>query len=234
VSEPKLIADLNFAIPLAAGALLALIGLAKKYPTSLRYVSMSWCAWAYIVVSAVGALLMSVLMRAMGTQIIQHGMLNCIFQGLIGAALFLGIISRVSLRSVATDEVDPAIRTIRDFIYEFLDETIARRVMQSVESQIKKFGKRVDRDSFLGEASRLIGGPDLLSAEQKQDLRIKFDEYASRGDYVQIVRVLITYYEVDYVMRELSECVTRADNDPVNLHNPNQPQPALSPVQGPG
>lgn len=207
MSEATVIARLNILIPLAAGALLASIGLAKKYPTAIRYVSRSLSAWAYVVLSAAGAVLVTALMRAMGTTIIQHGMLNCILEGLLGAALFLGIISRLSLPGASGDQLEPGLKTIKDYIYDFLDDSIARRIMQIVESRIKKFGKTVDKDQLLAEASRLIGGPDKLSAEQKKDLRIRFDEYASKGDYVPIIRILIKYYELDYILEELSGCI---------------------------
>jgi len=206
VTEASIIGILSYAVPIIAGACLAAIGLAKKYPTAKRYVYSSPSSWMYIVLASGGALMIRLTMRAVGTRLIQNDLLDCIFQGLLGSGLFLGIISRVSFQEI-NSEVGSQLKTIRDFIYEFLDDSIARRVMQRVESKIKAFGRRVDKDRLLEEASRLIGGPSKLTAEQKQELVIKFDELASRGDYVSIVRILIEYYEVDYIIDELASCI---------------------------
>lgn len=207
MTETHVIEYLEFVVPAVTGTALAMIGLAKKYPTVFRYVSTSWSAWAYVLLSAGGSVLVTVSMRAIGTRLMYHGVINCISEGVLGSALFLGIMSKVSISKASTDEVESSATTIKEYIFEFLDDSIARRVMQRVEARIKGFGKSINEELFLKEASRLIGGPEKLTAEQKQDLRIRFDEYASRGDYATIVRTLIMYYEVEYVMDELSGCI---------------------------
>lgn len=195
-----------YATPVVTGASLAAIGLAKKYPTVVKYVYSYWVAWVYLIFSALGGLLVTLTMGAVGARVIQNELLNHVFQGLLGAGLFLGIISRVSI-SQSENEVGAQLKTIRDAIYEFLDDALARRVMQNVESRIKAFGKEIDSARLLSESTRLVGGITKLNAEQQLEQKVRFDDYASRGDYVSIVRVLIAYYEVDYVVGELAGCI---------------------------
>lgn len=204
MNQATLISVLYYVIPLTSGASLSAIGLAKKYPTVKRYVYTSWSAWLYILVSAAGALLITVTTRALGTRVIEHETLNCIFQSLLGAGIFVGIITRWSIPGDSKNEVGAQLITIRDYLYEFLDASIARRVMQEVESAIKDLGKNVGNDYLLKEATRLIGGPPQLTTEQKDKIRLKFDEYATVGDYSSIIRTLIVYYDVDYIIKELS------------------------------
>jgi hypothetical protein len=224
MSQASMIWALFFTIPIASGAFLSVIGLARKYQTARRYAYSSLAAWAYIIFSCVGALLIALILHAIGTRVIENEPLNCVLQGILSSGLFLGIISRISLPET-NSEVTAQLKTIRDFIYEFLDDSIARQVMQSVESKIKPFSKQADKDRLLEEASRLIGGPPQLTAEQKSALIIEFDELASHGDFVSIVRILIRYYEVDYVVRELSGCIPSMPSTDEKALPTNQIQP---------
>jgi len=193
--------------PLVSGAFFSFVGLARQYPTTLKYVFKAW--WAtifYLLLSSGGALVVTLVMRKVGTQVVDIVLLNDVLMGILGAGSFLGIISKVTISKSVDKELGSQLKTLRDYVYEFLEGKISRQVMQIVESKIRTVTQRpIDKDRFLKEANRLLGGTKL-SQDQKGKMRIQFDEWVHKeGDYGSVIRELIKDYEVDYVIRELAE-----------------------------
>jgi len=189
----------NCLIPLVTGAVLAGLGVARKYPTAKHYVFTSVPVWFYIAFCGWGSVLFLWIMKVCGTRIVNDGRLNEILAGLLAGASFLGLISRVPLTRSHGNDAVAQLKTLHAYVYEFLDDSLSRRVTQLVEIRIKRFPKPQDRDGFLNEVSQHIEMLDL-SHQQKTKLRLRFDEHAGRGDYRSIIRELIKHYDVEYVI----------------------------------
>ncbi|MDM8540305.1 hypothetical protein QUF90_04390 [Desulfococcaceae bacterium HSG9] len=119
--------------------------------------------------------------------------------------------SRVSVtndsKSDEVTEVTSQLITIRDYIYEYLEEAIERENMQNVESELNELVKNIDPDIILEVASRLIGGNPKLKSGDKKKAIIQFDKDADLKEYMEILRKLIYDYNLDisYVTREMKK-----------------------------
>lgn len=203
-------------VPFMTGFVLAGLSVARKYPTAKHYVFTSVSVWFYITICGLGSVLFSWIMKVSGTRIVNDAFLDGILSGLFAGGAFLGVVSRVSLTRSAGNDPTAQLKTLHAYIYEFLDDSLSRRITQLIEIRIKRFPKPIDRDGFLNEVGQHIEMLDL-SAQQKTKLKLRFDEYAGRGDYRSIIRELIRHYDVEYIILMFSdpacsELVHREDN----------------------
>jgi hypothetical protein len=216
----------NCLIPLLAGAFLAGLGVARKYPTVKHYVFTSVSVWFYIIICGLGSVLFSWIMKVSGTRIVNDAVLNEILGGLFAAASFLGIASRISLARSHANDVSAQLKTLHAYIYEVLDDSLSRRITQLIEIRIKRFPKPQDRDGFLNEMGQHIAMLDI-TAQQKTKLKLRFDEYAGRSDYRSIIRELIKHYDVEYIIMMFSDPICSAlaqrenDNEAIASTNAN-------------
>jgi len=192
--------------PVISGAILSAIDLAKRYPTVHKYIFTSLSGKMYLLFTSLGSLLISYTMRIIGTQIINNELLNPIFLGLIGSGVFLGIISKVTIHDESS-KVTSQIKPIRDYIYEYLYESIERLEMKITESKIREITDKLDPELIMTEANRLIGGLIKLDNDQKYELKIQFDKYEANKDYDSVIRDLIKNSDVDYIIGSLKEYI---------------------------
>ncbi|AFY68342.1 hypothetical protein Pse7367_0021 [Thalassoporum mexicanum PCC 7367] len=220
---------LYLVLPIIFGALLSLIGIQKKYLATTKYILNLWQVWIYLALSAFGSLLVTSTLRYVGTTVIGHSELDCIFMSLIGAGSFIGIITQIPIPGSDNNDISKQLKTIRDFVYEFFDASIEQKVRQIIQTKLKSFnlGRQFSVDgeylkdekdnSFLREVSRLLRGTNLPEGTIR-DWEREFDIYvAVRGDYASVIKVLVKYYDLDYLLYELSDFLeeTPASNEPV-------------------
>src|SRR5260370_35914466 len=136
MSQGLLYLILNFSIPCDFGAFLAVVGLVSKYPKEMKYVYRSLSTWVYILLSSSGSLLFTIVMEVIGTKAVGNALLNSIVLGIIGPAVFLGVVSRLPPPLSTDNEVERQIKTLRDYVYDILDKSISRKTTQVVELKI--------------------------------------------------------------------------------------------------
>jgi len=115
LSLSQVVTLLNIVVPLVSGAVLAAFSLAQKHFNAQRYIFAYWPAWVYLIFSSLGSLLMTKVMQTVGTRVLQDDLLNAILQGMLGAAIFLGIVTKVPLAKSSDGDINESIKTIRDF-----------------------------------------------------------------------------------------------------------------------
>src|SRR5436309_2972195 len=102
MSRDLLITILTYSIPFASGALLAVFGLYRKYPTEMKYIYALLPTWIYILFSSLGSLVFTIYIASKGTQVVGDPVLNAIIFGIVSPAVFLGVASRFSVPSHST------------------------------------------------------------------------------------------------------------------------------------
>ena len=204
IEELLLIQILNISVPFVSGAFLAMVGLVNKYPTEMKYVYRSLSTWLYILISAGGSLLFTLLMGAVGARLVDNPLLNSISFGIIGPGVFLGIVSKLPYPKPSTSNIEDQLHTLRDYIYNILDKSISRKTIQIVELKIRDAGRYFDPENLLREVGYMLEPLSELTEKQKDDLLIRFDEHITLEDYGPVIRELKKYYDFDYIIKRLS------------------------------
>ena len=207
-----------------AGMLLTIVSLSQRFPSALTLLYKSVATWCLIFFSGAGSVLFTKIMEAIGTKVIEQPTLNMILLGILGAGIFAGVVSRVSISGPLQQDTVKHLQTIRDMAFAFLEDRISRKVLQLVEERIRNLTIDVDPDLIVEEASRLIGGPSELDADEKQCIRVHFDELATAGDYAEIVRVLLKHYDVDFVVKQLFDAAEARKTFTLPLTRPPYPE----------
>lgn len=144
-SQSQVINFLYILIPIISGSVLAGVGLYKKFPTDYKIVLNCWSGRFYLMLSSLGAWLFTSIMRSMGTSMIEDTYLNSILMGLLGAGLFLGIISRITAKNY-DEELGVQLKTLSDYIYDSLEDSIQRQVAQTKHIEIQGFIQLIDKE----------------------------------------------------------------------------------------
>jgi len=140
-------------------------------------------------------------MLAVGTKIINQDYLNCILMGLLGAGLFLGIISRISMPQSIDNPVPSELRTLSDYIYKALEDSIERHINESKQMEIQKLINGLNSETLPNKINDLINfvNDKDLNADGKQELKIKCDKYYAIGDYNSMIRELTIYFSIQHI-----------------------------------
>jgi hypothetical protein len=207
-SQAQFIDLLYFLVPAISGLILAGVGLYKKFPTDYKIALDCLSGKSYLALSAFGAWLFTSLMRSMGVNIIENSYLNCILMGLLGAGIFLGIISRFAAKNYDED-LGVQLKTLSDYIYESLEDSIKRQVAQTKQLQIQEFIDLVDKKKLQKNADTLINIIHSLDDKGKQELRVKFDKFYISGDFSSIVLELTNYFNIPFLKQIL---ITKIDS----------------------
>jgi len=194
----------NNLISFGFGFFLALVGLVNKYSTKMKYVYRSVSTWVYLLLASAGSLLFTTVIEVIGARLVENALLNSIVLGIIGPTVFLGVVSRLPPPLSSSNEIETQLKTLYDYVFNILDASISRKTTQTIELKIRDAGKDADLDSFLREVDSMLDAVSSLTGEQKDALRIEFDKTATRGEYAPIIRELIKYYDVDYIIKRLS------------------------------
>jgi len=205
---------LYYVLPIILGGLLSFIGLQRKFFTTRKYIFLLWQSWIYVTLSAIGSLIVTVAFKHIGIEIISHNFINATLLSLLGSATFLGIVSKLRLAGLTEDNTGDQLRTIRDFVYDFLEKCIGQKIRQLVQSKLKSFnpdgryqnGQYFPSDEdrrFLREVKHLIAGVEV-SKDETLEYIAYFDECIEKGDYVSVIRKLLKYYDLDFLLSDLS------------------------------
>jgi hypothetical protein len=197
---------IKYILPCAAGLGLAALGFLRKYPTEVKYVYRSLPTWFYLLLTTGGSLLFTVAIEAIGVRVVGIDWVNTICLGIIGPAVFLGVISRLPPPLSSSHGVDQQLKTLRDFAFDTLGKSISRKTTQIVALKIHDAGRDIDLNSFLREVEDMLKDDTAvpLKAAQKRKLRVEFDRWAMNGEYASIIRELKKYYDVDHIIQRLS------------------------------
>ena len=204
--DTDLINALYFIVPIIAGSSFAAIGLYNKFPTSHKVAYKCWSGMIYLVFSSLGALLFTQIMLAMGTKVMNHAYLNCFIMGLLGAGLFLGIISRISIPQNIDNPVHSELITLSDYIYKALEDSIERYINESKQMEIQKLINEINSEILPSKVNDLINfiNEKELDSDGKQELKIRCDKYYAIGDYNSMIRELTVYFSIQHISKYLS------------------------------
>ena len=189
------------------GGIFAWIDLARKYPTTQKYLYRMTSAYLYTFISAAGASGITYAMQALGVKFTNVATLNNGILSLLGAGLFIGIISTIALpASSQTDEFGPQLKTLRDFVFDYLNVSINRELTQRLEKEIKKLHRNIfDKDRFYDEAEIMLGGIKEIPEEERKQLSAKFLMASNEGKYALVIRELAKYRDIDFIIQQLSD-----------------------------
>lgn len=204
MSRDLLITILTYSIPSVAGALLAVFGLYRKYPTEMKYIYVLLPTWIYILFASLGSLIFTIYIASKGTQVVGDPVLNAIIFGIVSPAAFLGVASRFSVPSHSVTDTGKQLQTLQELVHTTLEDAISRKKMQAVELKIRDAAKSANPQSFLEEASNLLDALPNLTPADKKKVKAQFDRANMRGDYAPIIRELIKHCEVDFVIEWFS------------------------------
>ena len=165
----------------------------------------------YLILSASGALLFAQIMKALGVNLINSLLLNCVIIGLIGAGLFLGLLSRIAVNG-QLDEQFANIRTLSDYIYNALNDSMNRKVDRVKRGEILKILADYDIKYLLnpipnskstkGLVVQLIDINSYMTEEDKTNLYLKINKYSEEGNYALLFFEL-TDIKTNITMNEL-------------------------------
>ncbi|RMH68677.1 MAG: hypothetical protein D6675_15210 [Gemmatimonadetes bacterium] len=188
------------------GIIFAWVDLARKYPTTQRYLAGFFSAYFYVFVSACGAAGVTYALAALGISFGNDLFLNKSLQSLLGAGLFIGVISTVAVPTVSQGENTPQLKTLRDFIYDYLNTSINRKLTQRIDREIKKLHNNIiDKERFQNEAEFILQGIHDLTQEEKKKLSMDFTLWGNSGRYSLIIRELVQYRDLDFIIQQLSD-----------------------------
>jgi hypothetical protein len=203
-----------YIFPILVGAVLSIVSIRSKFFYTRRYVFSLWEGWAYIFLSAIGSLLVTLILDYIGTEVIGHGFLNCILTSFLGAGIFLGIITKLPIAE-PDYSAGEQLKTVRDFIYSFLDRSIEQKLRQLIQVELRNFepGGSYSNgnyftsnqgDQFLRRVKWLIKGSSL-SRDEVNYYIAESDAYVEQGDYVSVILILTNYYDLDFLIKHFRE-----------------------------
>lgn len=191
--------------------ILSVIGLYNRFGPRLRTAILTWAGVGYLFLSIIGATLVTLIMDASGIKMIDDKNLNYILLGLIGAGIFLGILSKIAVDGQGEGKLQE-IKTLSDYIYEALNDSMTRKVDQETQYELDKLLEDYEMTDFLtpvpgakdgrGIIIQLIDTSSYLAEEKKQELKVHIEEMASLGNYAAIFFEL-TKSETNITMKRL-------------------------------
>lgn len=212
-SWPPSIESLYFLIPTIFGAILSIVIVYNKHRTTLFRVLGSIAGLLYLILSGFGTLLTTQTMKAVGVNIVSnHEILNCILMSLVGAGLFLGVLSNFP-SNIQIGGQFSEIKTLGDFIYNALDDYMDREIDRDGRKKLLDFLAKYDpklvcyplpnSDDGLSLINKFINFNSFLDKNAKDDLRFRIDGYVSKGDLLRAIFELTDSDKTNITLEEL-------------------------------